>query len=152
MQSLHLVIYCRHKDRGKFTTGCETTLWTFTALHQEFAWNRCSRLLVMTHCKSWCTPLSRLWTDLCRWGLRGAWEVMKPAWNTEKIFFPHPLEWPRPFAHLCWLPNCRRQKSSVQLGLRSGHRISGECIHLLHCLVWLSVIIKAFTELWHGAE
>lgn len=64
----------------------------------------------MTGCKSWCTLLSKLWTDLCRSGLYGAREVMKRAWNTA------PIEWPGPFyvqtrpASLCWLPNCRWQQ------------------------------------------
>lgn len=121
---------------------------------------RCSRLILMADCKFWCTLLSKPLTGLCRSGLRAAREVMKPAWNTvENLYSP-------PFPHrmtmalckskldcLCWLPNCQRQKNPKCLRrLQSGHRFGGECMHLLHCLVCLSVIIKASSELWHGAE
>lgn len=80
----------------------------------------------MTGCKSWCTLLSKLWTDLyrsgltwpdlCRSGIYVAQEVMKHAWNNVQSVLSPPLEWPGPChiqtrpASLCRLPNCRRQQ------------------------------------------
>lgn len=105
------------KGGEKVTTGSETAVWTFIALHQELSGTGWRRLILMADCKSWCTPLSKLWTDLCSSGLHGAWEVMKPAWNTVENIYSPPFP-PRMTTALCkskldclcWLPNCQWQK------------------------------------------
>lgn len=88
------------------------------------AWTGCSRLILTADCKSCCTLLSKLWTDLCRSGLRGAQEVMKPAWNLAENIHSLPFP-PRLTTVLCkskldclrWLSNCQRQTSpSVHAG------------------------------------
>lgn len=88
--------------REKVTTGSKTALWTFIAPHQEFPGTGCSRLILMVDCKSWWTPLSKLWTDLCILGLHGRWDVTKPPWNTVGNVHSLPfflLEWPWPFVN-----------------------------------------------------
>lgn len=136
---------CSSSQKGgeKVTTGFESALWTFIALHRELPGTGCSGL-ILADCKSWWTLLSKLWTDLCRLGLCGLREVMKPAWNT--VENEHSLHSsPRmttalckfKLACLCWFSNYQRQKNpqvSMQAPERPQIRWRTHAFTALPCL------------------
>lgn len=146
MQSLRLMIYetlILPKGGEKVTLGSGRTLWTFTALHHELpgtdadGW---SSWRVVNPDALYC-PISGLTSaDPAFMGPEKWWNTPETLWRVD---FPS-------------LPTAKKKKNINKIKcprrLQGGHRSCGECVYLLRCLVWLSVIIKASSELWHGAE